>query len=142
VRAGWPRARAVTLNVRVIAVLAIAAAGIFSIAFRDSQHGVVVVGDYRQESAAIDNAAWTSDGGATWTVVKGRGLSGFRSVVAFVGPGSLIAIGPAGADWSDDEGRTWMAVESAGFDTFSALRNGRIGWASGAGGRVSRWSVR
>jgi photosystem II stability/assembly factor-like uncharacterized protein len=117
-------------------------AGIFSIAFRDPLHGVVVGGDYRQESAAIDNAAWTSDGGATWTVDRDRGLSGFRSVVAFVGPRSLMAIGPTGADWSDDEGRTWTAVESAGFDTFSALRNGRVGWASGAGGRLSRWSAR
>lgn len=117
-------------------------AGIFSVAFRDPQHGVVVGGDYRQESAAVDNAAWTADGGATWTLVKDRGLSGFRSVVAFVGPRSLFAIGPTGADWSDHEGRTWRAVESAGFDTFSALRNGRLGWASGAGGRVSKWSAR
>jgi len=54
------------------------------VAFRDALHGVVVGGDYQQESAAVDNAAWTSDGGATWTLVKGRGLSGFRSVVAFV----------------------------------------------------------
>jgi photosystem II stability/assembly factor-like uncharacterized protein len=123
------------------------ASGIFSIAFRDAQHGVVVGGDYQQEAAAIDNVAWTSDGGTTWTLAKERGLSGFRSVVAFVAAGSgsksgLIAIGPLGADWSDDDGRTWRTVEAAGFDTFSAARDGRIGWAAGAGGRISRWSTR
>ena len=37
-------------------------AGIFSVAFRDALHGLVVGGDYRKESEAIDNAAITSDG--------------------------------------------------------------------------------
>ena len=71
------------------------------------QHGIVVGGDYRKESEAIDNAAITSDGGRTWTLVKG--LSGFRSVVSYL-PGAstptLIAVGPQGADQSTDDGRT------------------------------------
>ena len=57
-----------------------ASAGIFSIAFRDALHGIVVGGDYQKEREAIDNAAITSDGGKTWQLVKG--LSGYRSVVA------------------------------------------------------------
>jgi photosystem II stability/assembly factor-like uncharacterized protein len=122
-------------------------AGAFSIAFRDADHGVVVGGDYRKESEAVENIAWTSDGGATWSVVKEHGLSGFRSVVAFVASASrpraaLLAIGPSGADWSDDDGRTWTAVESAGFDTFAVSPRGDVGWAAGAGGRISRWSRR
>jgi photosystem II stability/assembly factor-like uncharacterized protein len=122
-------------------------AGIFSVAFRDGQHGVVVGGDYRKESAAVDNAAWTSDGGTTWSLVKGHGLSGFRSVVAVVAAASptktaFIAIGPTGADRSDDDGRTWTAVASPGFDTFSVARSGRVGWAAGTDGRISRWSAR
>jgi photosystem II stability/assembly factor-like uncharacterized protein len=122
-------------------------AGIFSIAFRDADHGVVVGGDYRNESAAIDNVAWTSDGGTTWSLVREHGLSGFRSVVAFVpgatsGQQSVIAIGPTGADWSDDDGRTWRTMEADGFDTFSLSRSGRVGWAAGARGRISRWSSR
>jgi photosystem II stability/assembly factor-like uncharacterized protein len=121
--------------------------GIFSVAFADANHGVVVGGDYRQESAATDNVAWTSDGGTTWTPVKERGLSGFRSVVACVAAASpparaLVALGPTGADWSDDGGRTWSALQAEGFDTFSVARDRRIGWAAGSGGRISRWSVR
>jgi hypothetical protein len=114
-------------------------AGIFSVAFRDALHGVVVGGDYQKESAAVDNAAWTSDGGATWTLVKSRGLSGFRSVVAFVSTANrpnataLIAIGPTGADWSDDDGRTWTRIECAGFDTFSAAPGGHSGWCGRTG---------
>ena len=57
--------------------------GIFSVAFRDRDHGVVVGGDYRDESAAVNNAAITSDGGAAWRAST-RGLSGYRSVVAWV----------------------------------------------------------
>jgi photosystem II stability/assembly factor-like uncharacterized protein len=122
-------------------------AGIFSVAFRDASHGVVAGGDYRKESEALENVAWTSDGGTTWSVVKDHGLSGFRSVVACVGTArrpkaALIAIGPTGADRSDDDGRTWTALESAGFDTFAVAPAGNVGWAAGTGGRISRWSAR
>ena len=111
--------------------------GIFSIAFRDEKHGVIVGGDYQKEQQAIDNLAVTSDGGATWTLVKG--LSGFRSVVAYV-PGTktpaLIAIGPSGSDYSTDDGRTWVAIDGPGFDTFSFVRGKPVGWAAGANGKI------
>src|SRR6185436_16419775 len=78
--------------------------GIFSIAFRDQRHGVIVGGDYQKEKEAVDNLAITSDGGATWQLLKG--LSGFRSVVAYVpGTNMLIALGPAGGDYSMDDGQ-------------------------------------
>ena len=111
--------------------------GIFSIAFRDAKHGVVAGGDYRKESEAIDNLAVTSDGGATWKLVKG--LSGFRSVVAYV-PGSktLIAIGPSGGDYSTDDGRTWTTINGPGFDTFSFVRGKRTGWGAGAKGTIGK----
>jgi photosystem II stability/assembly factor-like uncharacterized protein len=48
-----------------------ASAGIFSIAFRDAQHGIIVGGDYRQEAEAVDNAAITSNGGRTWQPLEG-----------------------------------------------------------------------
>jgi len=134
------------------------ATGIFSIAFRDTQRGVVVGGDYTKESQAGANAAFTSDGGITWTLAKG--ISGFRSVAAWLpGTASMIAIGPAGGDWSSDDGRSWTPVPigsamaaAAGFDTVSfpsaSLPAGAlakagagpawVGWATGSGGRISR----
>jgi photosystem II stability/assembly factor-like uncharacterized protein len=121
------------------------ATGIFSIAFRDRQHGVIVGGNYRQESEALDNAAFTTDGGATWTLVKDHGLSGFRSVVALRSGAerSFIAIGPSGVDVSSDDGQTWAPVEGAGFDTVSfARRGGGAGWAAGQSGRISRLTWR
>ena len=120
------------------------ATGIFSIAFRDVQHGVVVGGNYRQEAEAVDNVAVTSDGGATWTLVNRRGLSGFRSVVAWVpaaGDQALIAIGPSGSDWSSDMGQTWTPVPGEGFDTVSLAPHAIVGWAAGSGGRIAKLTV-
>jgi photosystem II stability/assembly factor-like uncharacterized protein len=114
-------------------------AGIFSIAFRDAKHGVVAGGDYRKEQEAIDNLAVTNDGGVTWKLVKG--LSGFRSVVAYVPNAktpTLIALGPAGGDYSTDDGLTWKPIEGPGFDTFSFIPRKPIGWASGDKGSIGR----
>jgi photosystem II stability/assembly factor-like uncharacterized protein len=116
-----------------------ASTGIFSIAFRDDKHGIIVGGDYTKEADAVDNAAITEDGGQTWKAVKG--LSGFRSVVAYL-PGEstmLIAVGPQGADQSSDDGRTWTPViGAAGLHTFAVAKRGRVGWGAGEKGRIMR----
>jgi photosystem II stability/assembly factor-like uncharacterized protein len=121
-----------------------ASAGIFSVTFRDAKHGVVVGGDYKKENEAIDNLALTNDGGVTWTPAKG--LTGFRSVVGYVpgtAPGSLMAVGPSGADYSTDDGRTWKALAGPGFDTlsFAPVRGPRsqaIAFAAGARGAIGK----
>ncbi len=119
-------------------------AGIYSIAFRDARHGLVVGGDYAKEHEAIDNAAVTSDGGRTWK--PATGLTGYRSVVATL-PGGRgrfqvwLAIGPTGADMSSNDGKTWMPVSSPGFDTASVGRaaDGEpVVFAAGANGRLGR----
>lgn len=118
-------------------------AGIFSLAFRDAKHGVIVGGDYKKENEALDNLAVTSDGGVTWTLVKG--LSGFRSVVAYVAGApdgarspALVAIGPSGADYSTDDGKTWRPIDGPGFDTVSFARDKAVGWGAGARGSIGR----
>ena len=107
-------------------------------AFRDRKHGVIVGGDYTKEKDSVNNLAVTSDGGATWKLLKG--LSGFRSVVAYV-PGmktALVAVGPSGADYSVDDGRTWIQLAGPGFDTLSFVRNQPVAWAAGARGTLGR----
>jgi photosystem II stability/assembly factor-like uncharacterized protein len=115
-----------------------ASAGIFSIAFRDALHGIVVGGDFQKEREAVDNAAVTSDGGRTWTLVNG--LSGYRSAVAYM-PGSKqswLAVGPLGSDISTDDGKSWTQVPGPGFHAFSFSRSGRVGWGVGERGAIGR----
>ena len=122
--------------------------GLFSIAFRDARHGVVVGGDYTKEGEATDNMAMTRDGGIIWSLQKG--LSGYRSVVAYV-PGAasgkkiLVAIGPSGTDYSNDDGTTWQRVDGPGFDTFSFVPTAKsavVGWAAGKDGTIGRLSIK
>ena len=113
--------------------------GIYSIAFRDALHGIIVGGDYSKEGEAIENVAVTSDGGATWRLVTG--LGGFRSVVTHLPGGkgrSWLALGPSGADRSDDDGATWTPVELPlrGLHTYSLARDGVTGWAAGGRGQI------
>lgn len=119
-----------------------ASAGIFSIAFRDRARGIIVGGDYKKESEALDNAARSTDGGASWSAIKG--LGGFRSAVAFVPSrgDTVVAVGPSGSDYSVDGGLTWRGIAGQGFDTVSvAPRSGAV-WAAGENGRVGRLRFR
>lgn len=120
-------------------------AGIYSIAFRDALHGIVVGGDYAREDLALDNVAVTGDGGKTWRLAPGVG--GFRSVVTYLpaanGP-ALLALGPSGADISNDDGRTWTSspTPARGFHTFSFARGTSVGWAAGSRGQIVKFSSR
>ncbi|HXF39483.1 MAG TPA: glycosyl hydrolase [Blastocatellia bacterium] len=122
-----------------------ASSGIFSIAFKDAKHGVIVGGDYKKEAEGGDNVAMTTDGGATWTLAKGPRPSGFRSAVAYV-PDSrkrvLVAVGPSGSDYSTDDGASWSSIESPGYHALSFARASADGWAVGETGRIGKLASR
>ena len=116
--------------------------GIFSIAFRDANNGVIVGGDYQAEGAAVDNVAVTHDGGRTWSLPLGPGLSGFRSAVALVPEtptATWMAIGPSGADYSINDGASWMAGEAGGAHAISFAKVGTAAWAVGDDGKIERF---
>jgi len=122
-----------------------ASAGIYSIAFRDAHHGIVVGGDYAKEDLALDNVAMTDDGGTTWRLAPGVG--GFRSAVTYIPAASglaLLAVGPSGSDLSSDDGRTWTAIPTParGLHTYSHARGTGVGWAAGGRGQIARFAVR
>ncbi len=121
----------------------IASAGIFSIAFRDEQHGVIVGGDYQKPELAGRNVALTSDGGATWSLVDSTASpGGYRSAIAFV-PGArgttLVAVGLTGTDESRDGGVTWTHVDATAYNSV-AFASEAFGWAVGPKGRIARWA--
>ncbi len=112
-----------------------ASAGIFSITFRDPQHGMVVGGDYRKPHDAGAHVATTSDGGKTWTV-RSRGLP-YRSAVAWAGDG-WIAVGTSGSEVSRDDGVTWKALDRENYNSVGFAPGGE-GWAAGPKGRIAKF---
>jgi photosystem II stability/assembly factor-like uncharacterized protein len=118
-------------------------AGIFSVAFRDARHGVIVGGDYTKEGESMNNAAITRDGGRTWTIINEARPQGYRSCVAYVRGAQkalLVAVGPSGSDYSTDEGTSWRSFGAEGFHTASFSRAGSAGWAAGEQGRIAKFS--
>ncbi|QDV37575.1 WD40/YVTN/BNR-like repeat-containing protein [Tautonia plasticadhaerens] len=117
------------------------ASGLFSIAFRDADHGVAVGGDYQEPGKTGGFVALTCDGGKTWRLAQGEPPSGYRSAVAYV-PGletpTLIAVGPTGSDISVDGGESWRPLGEQGFHAVG-FAGADAGWAVGEDGSIARF---
>ncbi|KAJ9165647.1 Oxidoreductase [Coniochaeta hoffmannii] len=115
-----------------------ATAGVYSVQFRDAKHGIAVGGDYMVPNISVDTAAWSDDGGATWTAASVL-PGGYRSGAAWVPGlcGVAVAVGPTGSDVTLDEGKTWATFDNGSFDAVQCPQAG-VCWASGTGGRVAR----
>ncbi len=114
-----------------------ASAGIFSLAFRDQQHGMAVGGDYKKPNQKAGNAAITADGGKTWHEPRGSSPDGYRSAVAFLPDKRCwIAVGTSGSDISTDDGETWRSFDRVAYNALSAARDGSL-WAVGPDGRIA-----
>ncbi|MBV9774674.1 MAG: hypothetical protein JO040_12025 [Gemmatimonadetes bacterium] len=120
-----------------------AAAGIFSLAFRDARDGVAVGGDYQHPAADSGNVALTRDGGMTWTPIRGARPRGYRSGAAWVpgaSPALVVAVGTSGSDYSVDGGESWMPIDTVGFNSVASAGPGAT-WAVGERGRVAKLAV-
>jgi photosystem II stability/assembly factor-like uncharacterized protein len=109
-------------------------AGIFSLAFRDRNHGMIVGGDYRKPNDTGATAALTSDGGKTWTVLDKP--FPFRSAVAWA-KDRWVVVGTSGSDFSEDNGATWKALDRVSYNSVAFTSTGE-GWAVGPKGRVAK----
>ncbi|HTS65337.1 MAG TPA: hypothetical protein VMH28_25125 [Candidatus Acidoferrales bacterium] len=115
-----------------------ASAGIFSVAFRDAQRGMIVGGDYARDDEDRANIAVTSDGGKTWAATISR-PHGFRSAVAWLPDiHAWIATGTSGSDISTDDGRSWRSFDAGAYNALSFL-SVHAGWAVGPRGRIARF---
>ena len=106
--------------------------GVFSVAFRDRQHGVAVGGDYRKPDETAGSAVYTSDGGSHWSAA-GKPPHGFRSAVAWEPTQhAWITVGTNGSDISHDDGKTWQWLDSGNWNALS------LPWAVGPKGRIGK----
>ena len=111
-------------------------AGIFSIAFRDKHHGIIVGGDYRKPNDSGANAATTSDGGKTWTLLDKQ--LPFRSAVAWA-KDRWVAVGTSGTHASLDNGATWTLLDRENYNSVGFTSTGE-GWAVGPKGRIAKFA--
>jgi hypothetical protein len=121
-----------TWNVSTAPIPASDAGGVFSLAFRDPRHGVMVGGDFLAPENGEDASGFTRDGD-TWQ--SGGDLSGYRTGVDWLGHDTLVAVGPNGSDVSYDGARRWKRFDSAAYDAVDCVR--RTCWASGPAGAVA-----
>jgi photosystem II stability/assembly factor-like uncharacterized protein len=106
--------------------------GVFSVAFRDQKHGVVVGGDYRKPEDATGTAAYTSDGGQHWSAPR-KPPHGYRSAVAWDEKNrAWITVGTNGSDISFDDGVTWQWLDSGNWNALS------LPWAVGPNGQIGK----
>jgi photosystem II stability/assembly factor-like uncharacterized protein len=111
-------------------------AGIFSIAFRDRHHGMIVGGDYRKPNDNGATAAITSDGGKTWTPLNKR--LPFRSAVAWA-KDRWVVVGTSGSHVSLDNGATWKPLDRENYNSVGFSSSGE-GWAVGPKGRIAKFA--
>jgi photosystem II stability/assembly factor-like uncharacterized protein len=114
-----------------------AAAGVFSVRFRDSKNGIAVGGDFEKPTANVDVASWSCDGGLSWH--KSDSFpGGYRSGASWV-PGrhnTAVAVGTSGSDITFDGGRNWVSIGNGTFDAVECVAN--VCWSSGSDGRVAK----
>jgi photosystem II stability/assembly factor-like uncharacterized protein len=109
-----------------------ASSGIFSLAFRDAQHGIAVGGDYLKPNESAGTAAWTADGGQHWTAAQ-KPPHGYRSSVAWDADArAWIAVGTNGSDISYDDGKTWSSLDNGNWNALS------LPWVIGPKGRIAK----
>lgn len=83
--------------------------GIFSMAWEDEKNGIIVGGDYKQDTLCKDHVFYTTDGGKTW-VAPAKPTRGYKECVEYMNKNSAYALGPKGADITYDCGKTWQPV--------------------------------
>jgi photosystem II stability/assembly factor-like uncharacterized protein len=113
-----------------------ASAGVFSLAFRDRRHGLIVGGDYRKPHEPGRNVTFTADGGATWTLLASP--LPYRSCVAWA-KDRWVAVGTSGSNFSLDNGATWKPLDRQNYNSVAFAATGE-GWAVGPHGRIAKFA--
>lgn len=108
--------------------------GIFSIEFRDENHGIVFGGDWEDQHNNKANKATSTDGGKTWKLLNDGDEPGYRSCVQFV-PNTqgqkIFAVGIPGISYSADHGQTWQHIDQTYFYTIRINKKGNSAWLAG-----------
>jgi photosystem II stability/assembly factor-like uncharacterized protein len=117
-----------------------ASAGLATVAFRDTLHGVAMGGDIAKPDTVLLNVAVTRDGGVTWEEGTSPPFPGPVYGAAYStggGARSLVVVGPKGAAISRNDGQSWALLDTLSYWSVGMGTDGR-GWIVGPNGRVRR----
>ena len=142
-------------------------AGIFSVAFRDAQHGMIGGGDLDPEAPPFPQTATSRDGGKTWTLTPQQPNIGTVFGLAYAGKFGLgqrqgkaedqdedqdndegdkkhlvVVTGPGGSAWTPDEGNTWFTLPGVTDFWGVAFGSRKVAWLVGTDGRILRIDFR
>lgn len=96
---------------------------------------VVVGGEYTKANDSSGTAAWSSDGGWTWTASE-KPPHGYRSAVQWSPDHKAwITVGTNGSDISYDDGKTWRPIDDGNWNALS------LPFVVGPKGRIARLTV-
>jgi hypothetical protein len=120
-----------------------AGAGGFTVAFRDSLHGLLAGGSLDTANARPrERVAVSRDGGSSWTLASPPSFDGAAFGSSYVPgtPQTVVITGPGGAAWSADEGKTWHRLADAANYWAVDFAGPRAGWLVGTEGRILKVS--
>ena len=102
--------------------------------FNDNSRFVAVGGDYSRPTLAERSAAWSADGGWTWTAAS-TPPHGYRSAVGWSDSlKAWIAVGTNGSDISRDDGASWQPLDDGAWNALA------LPFAVGPDGRIAKLS--
>ena len=110
--------------------------GIYSFDLIGAKHGIMVGGDYKQDTLKTDHVFYTHNGGKSW-IRPNRPTRGYRECVVFAGQKKWFATGPTGTDFSSDDGKNWLPFsDETGFHVIRKARKGNLLLMAGSKGKV------
>ncbi len=126
------------------------AAGAFTVAFRNSRHGIVGGGDLDPTDPNQARTATSSDGGRTWALTSAPPVTGaiFGLSYAYQIGGDfehedddfartvVITANTGGAAWTPDEGTTWYPLKGVSGFWAVAFATPKAGWLVGINGTI------
>jgi photosystem II stability/assembly factor-like uncharacterized protein len=141
-----------TWNAYVTPLVSNPSAGAFTVAFRDSRHGIVGGGDLDPADPNNASTATSNDGGRTWTLGSPTPVTGAIFGLAYVDGGRhnrhdddddravVITANAGGAAWTPNEGKTWYLLNGVTGFWAVAFASPRAGWLVGVNGTITKVS--
>jgi photosystem II stability/assembly factor-like uncharacterized protein len=116
-----------------------ASTGIFSIAFRDKDHGIIAGGDYAHPTHSGGHLAFTTDGGKTWKLSPLASQPYVSAITLLRGSsGAFLAVGSSQSAYGQGaDSKNWIKTWMHGLNSAAAL-NGEAAIGLGAKGLIVR----